>query len=198
MKTPRIGIFAGTFNPVHAGHVTFALQALEAAKLDHLYFLPERQPRGKPGVEHFGHRVAMIRRALQPHPRLDVLELVDINFSVARTLPRLQQQFDSAQLVFLCGSDTVVGLPKWQNADQLLTVAELVVGVRSDDDVDELKKVLESWQRQPRALTVFTSYAPTISSSRIREALYKRQPARGLLKSVERYSDHHWLYVSVG
>ena len=47
----RIGIYAGTFDPVHAGHVAFALQSLEAAKLDRVYFLPERRPRGKRQVK---------------------------------------------------------------------------------------------------------------------------------------------------
>ena len=82
----RIGIYAGTFDPVHIGRVTFALQSLEAAKLDEVYFLPERRPRGKATPEHFGHRVGMLKRALEPHERLRVLELVDVNFSVEKDI----------------------------------------------------------------------------------------------------------------
>jgi nicotinate-nucleotide adenylyltransferase len=191
----RIGIYAGTFDPVHAGHITFALQALAAAALDRVYFLPERQPRRKRGVEHFGHRVAMIRLAAQPHPQFEVLDLPDINFSVARTLPRLKKQFGTAQLVYLFGSDVVPRIQDWPEANQLLSDAELVIGLRAEADRAKLHQIIEAWPTQPRTLTMFASYAPDISSGKVRQALSGRQPAAGLLKSVERYSDHNWLYV---
>jgi nicotinate-nucleotide adenylyltransferase len=193
----RIGIYAGTFDPVHAGHVTFALQALKAAKLDKIYFLPERRPRAKQQVEHFGHRVAMLRRALQPHPQFDVLELVDISFSVERTLPFLLTQFPDSQLVFLFGSDVVPGLASWPKAERLLKSGEFVIGLRSQDKTDDIKAVIEAWPTQPAAVTLFESFAPDVSSGKVREALRRRKPAKGLLKSVERYSDHNWLYISL-
>jgi nicotinate-nucleotide adenylyltransferase len=150
----RIGVYAGSFDPVHAGHISFALQALQAAQLDKIYFLPERRPRAKQHVEHFGHRVAMLRRAIEPHSQFGILELVDVSFSVERTLPELQQQFEGDELVFLFGSDVVSGFKDWPHVDQ-------------------------------------------VSSGKVREALRKREPVSGLLKSVERYSDHNWLYVSL-
>ena len=194
----RIGIYAGTFDPVHVGHITFAMQAARAAKLDKIYFLPERQPRGKSGVEHFGHRVAMLKRALKPHERFAVLELVDVNFSVERTLPALQQRFAGDELVFLFGSDVIPGLADWPHADRLLADGELVVGLRDQDNRASLHTIVEAWPIQPKAVTIFPSYAPAVSSGRVREALRRRQPATGLLTSVERYSDRHWLYVSLG
>lgn len=198
-QTPgRIGIYAGTFDPVHSGHITFALQALQAAKLDTVYFLPERQPRGKHEVEHFGHRVGMLERALKPHPRLHVLEMVDVNFGVQRTLPRLRQKFPDDRLVFLFGSDVVPGMGGWPHAGQLLKDAELVVAVRSRDNRKTLRKTIESWPQQPAAVTIFDSYAPAVSSRLVREALRRGdQNVPGLLSSVERYSDRNWLYVSL-
>ncbi|HVX57698.1 MAG TPA: hypothetical protein VHA37_08265 [Candidatus Saccharimonadales bacterium] len=195
----RIGIYAGTFDPVHSGHVAFALQAVAAARLDTVYFLPERQPRAKQHVEHFGHRVGMLERALQPHPQLEVLELVDRQFSVRRTLPRLRQRFgDTAQLVFLFGSDVVAGLADWPAADQLLDGGELVIGIRSRDKRTDLRHMIESWTVAPKAVFMFDSYAPDVSSAIVREALRRGEAAApGLLSSVERYSDQHWLYVSL-
>jgi nicotinate-nucleotide adenylyltransferase len=199
MKNPyRIGIYAGTFDPVHSGHVAFALQALEAARLDTVYFLPERQPRAKQQVEHFGHRAGMLERALQPHPRLKMLELVDANFSVARTLPQLRQRFPDSQLVFLFGSDIVPGLLDWAHADRLLKDHEFVIGIRSRHNRDDLRRIIEAWKPQPKSVFMFDSYAPDVSSRIIREALRNGEgTAPGLLESVERYSDHHWLYVSL-
>ncbi|MDB5170799.1 MAG: Cytidyltransferase-related protein [Candidatus Saccharibacteria bacterium] len=197
-KARRIGIYAGTFNPVHAGHVAFALQALKSAKLDCLYFLPERQPRHKKGAEHFGHRVAMLERATQPHPQFGVLELPDGNFSVQRTLPRLKKLYPNDQLVFLFGSDVVHGLGEWPYAAQLLKSSEIVVGLRSGGKTKkDVQHVINGWQQQPKKVVMFESFAPDISSGMVREALRKRQYVRGLLASVARYSNRHWLYVSL-
>jgi nicotinate-nucleotide adenylyltransferase len=193
----RIGIYAGTFDPVHTGHITFAMQSIEAAKLDKVYFLPERRPRNKEHVEHFGHRVAMIRRAIKPHPQFGVLEFVDMNFSIKRTLPKLQQQFKDDELVFLFGSDIIPSLDTWPQSDHLLGQGELVIGLRSRDKAETIKSIVENWPIQPKAVTMFDSYAPEVSSGKVREALRKRQTEPGVLKSVERYSDHHWLYVSL-
>ena len=195
-KSQRIGIYAGAFDPVHAGHVAFALQAIETAQLDRVYFLPERRPRSKQGVEHFGHRVAMLKRASAPHRKFGVLEYVDISFSVARTLPRLQKQFRGDQLVFLFGSDAVSHLPAWPNAERLLKSSELVVGVRASADVALVRRQIAAWANQPLALAIFDSYAPDVSSGAVRAALRGRRPVRGLLLSVARYCDRHWLYVS--
>ena len=196
-KARRVGIYAGTFDPVHAGHIAFALQAIKAASLDKVYFLPERRPRGKQQVEHFAHRVGMVKQAIKPHPQFDVMELVDVSFSVERTLPYLQKQFPGDELVFLFGSDVVPVLSEWPNAERLLSDAELVIGLRSKDDGETLKRIIADWPHQPKAVTMFASYAPDVSSGGVREALRKRQPAAGVLTSVERYSDHHWLYVSL-
>jgi nicotinate-nucleotide adenylyltransferase len=194
----RVGIYAGTFDPVHSGHIAFALQALQAADLDKIYFLPERRPRNKQQVEHFGHRVGMLERALKPHPQFEVLELVDVNFSVERTLPKLQKQFTGSQLVFLFGSDVVPGLADWPNAKRFLEGTELVIAIRSRDNRESLRKIIESWPSRLKSVTIFDSYAPDISSRVVREALRQGKPkVPGLLTSVERYSDRHWLYVSL-
>jgi nicotinate-nucleotide adenylyltransferase len=196
-KQKRIGIYAGTFNPVHAGHIAFALQALKEANLDKIYFVPERQPRGNPGVEHFGHRVAMLKRATKPHPQFDVLELVDINLTVVRTLPKLQQLFRGHQLVFLFGSDAAASIPYWPNVTQMLNGSELVIALREQDSQEDIEKQIADWPVRAVRTTIFRSYAPKVSSRRVREALYRRRRAEGLLRSVERYSDRHWLYVSL-
>ena len=193
----RIGIYSGTFDPVHAGHVSFALQALQAGKLDAVYFLPERRPRNKQGVEHFAHRVAMLKRATRPHRRLHVLELEDVSFSIKTTLPRLKKRFREAQLVFLVGSDVAQYVSTWPNAHQLLAANELIVGVRAADAVPLVRESVERWPVQPKQAIIIESMAAQVSSRKIREALQKRQHIPGLLKSVERYSNRNWLYVSV-
>lgn len=196
-KPKRIGIYAGAFDPVHVGHIGFALQALEEACLDEVIFLPERMPIAKPGVEHYAHRVAMLIRALAPHPRLSVMEMVDRRYSVKRTLPELEVLFPGDALVFLMGSDVVDHVPEWPYADRLLKRSELVVGVRSALTTSQITERIGEWATQPVGLTVFESFAPRISSAEIREALRADTGAAGLLSSVRRYAKQQWLYVSV-
>lgn len=192
----RIGIYAGVFDPVHAGHIAFALQAIEEAGLDKVYFLPERRPRHKQGVEHFGHRVAMLKRASKPHAKLGVLELEDVSFSIERTLPRLQKRLGQSQLVFLFGSDVIEQLPSWPKADSMLKKMELVVGVRQGSILEHVRQEITGWPTKPKQLYIFESYAPDVSSRKVRDALRKRRYVRGLLASVARYSDRNWLYIS--
>lgn len=196
-KTKRVGIYAGTFDPVHAGHISFALQAIEAAGLDVVYFMPERRPRGKQGVEHFGHRVAMLKKAVRPHKKLKVLELEDVSFAVKTSLPRLHKRFAGAQLSFLFGSDVAGYVAGWPNAERLLQTSELIVGMRAADSESELRQKIASWPIKPVDIHMFTSQAAHVSSRTVREALRERRYEPGLLKSVERYSNRNWLYVSL-
>ena len=170
---------------------------MKAARLDQIVFLPERKPRHKSGVEHFGHRTAMLTRAIRPYAAFSVAEFDDRNFSVQRTLPKLQQTFLDAQLVLLLGSDVVADIPHWPLAEQLLENCELVVGIREGHNREQLLSVISAWEQAPRSLTLIESHAPDISASAIRDSIHAQQPAKGLLTSVARYARKHWLYVSL-
>lgn len=196
-KPVRIGIYSGTFNPVHSGHVTFALQALQSAKLDKVYFLPERRPRYKQNVEHYGHRVAMIRQALQLHPKLEVLETDDVSFTVSRTLPRLELQFPGAQLVFLMGSDVVSHLQSWPGSDILLKRSELAVGLRADSSWHDIRLRISALPIGRDKVHIVHSFAPDVSSKLVRQGLRERRYVHGLLSSVAHYSNRNWLYISL-
>lgn len=193
----RVGIYAGTFDPVHAGHITFALQAIQRANLDEVVFLPERQPRHKSGVEHFGHRVGMLNRAVRPHQRLSVLELTDRHFSVKRTVSLLQRKFPGSQLVFLIGSDVLTYLPQWPDAERLLQSSELVVGVRGKASLKQVKTQVRALPCKPVSSVVLRSQVASASSGQIRAALRRRISAVGCLPSVQRYATQNWLYVSL-
>jgi len=191
----RIGIYSGTFDPVHAGHIAFALQALQAAKLDVVYFVPERVPRSKHGVTHFAHRTAMIRRAIRPYAQLQLLELEDKTFSVAGTLSRLKRRFPDTTLVYLCGSDIVRNMARWPHADQFLHAVELCIGRRANETTHDIDAALASLPKLPRNVTVLQSYASAVASSHIRAALREKRSIQGLLASVRAYANKEWLYL---
>jgi len=192
----RIGIYAGVFDPVHTGHITSALLAIERAKLDQVIFLPERRPRRKTGVEHFAHRVAMLKRAVRPHAKLGVLELVDTSFTIKRTLTHLRRTYPDAQLVFIWGSDSIEHMAAWPGAERLLSTAEFVIIKRHGIATRQIKQTMAAWPKQPVRTHIFASYVSDVSSTGVRHALRRRRPVKGLLASVARYSNQHWLYVA--
>ena len=190
----RIGIYSGTFDPVHAGHIAFALQAASAAGLNRVYFVPERAPRGKRHVTHYAHRVAMIRRATRPYTQLDVLELEDKTFSVAHTLPRLRRDFPQSELVYLCGSDVIAHMAQWPHVARFLQQVELCVGRRGNETQLSIEQMLKTLP-PPLRVTFFDSHAPAVSSSQVRAALREKRGVRGLLASVKVYAAQEWLYL---
>src|SRR5688572_2239805 len=130
----RIGVFSGTFDPVHRGHVAFALAALKQCALDKVVLLPERSLRGKLGVSDFKHILHMLRLAVRPHRKLSVLALDDRQFTVGHTLPQLQEKYEGAELVLLLGSDVVQTFGfRWPGIDTLLSSVELAITTRAGE-----------------------------------------------------------------
>lgn len=192
----KVGIFSGVFDPVHKGHIAFALAAIKEAKLDRVYFLVEAKPRRKTEVTHVAHRIALARLATSPHNQLEVLELPDARFSVAKTLPRLKQKFPKDGLFLLMGSDMLEHLPDWPLVDRLLEETELVVGLRQTTDLPTTRRLIANLSIKPTKIHLMKSPEPNISSGQIRQALLGGKKTTGLLPSTTAYVKKHWLYAS--
>jgi len=192
----RVGIYPGTFDPVHVGHIAFALQAMKSAKLDYLYFLPERSPRRKTDITHYGHRVAMLRRAIRPHVQFGLLDLPTKQFSVLKTLPELRKHVgQEATVVFLVGSDVAMYLPSWDNVETFARQAELCVGLRDDATEAMVRSVLAPLSFSNERLHIVRAFAADVSSSKVRSAIGGGRLAYGLLRSVYGYARQEWLYI---
>ncbi len=188
----KIIIFSGTFNPIHLGHLTMALQSLELSGAKKLYFLPERAPINK-AAEHFGHRVAMIKNAIKPYPNMGVLELNDKKFSVKRTLPELQKLFPGDKLIFIFGSNKIYEMDKWPNSKTLFSSVDFIIGLLDKDSDTIVKKITSKWP--DCNITVIHSYSKDISSTNIRDSIGVGNDPRGLLRSVAKYIRNNWLYI---
>lgn len=196
-NSKRIGIYSGSFDPVHKGHISFALSALNDARLDAVYFVVESLPRHKPGITHYAHRVAMLKLATRAHPNLYVLELPDKRFSVAKTLPRLQAKFKGDELCMLVGSDVLAHIATWPMVEDLLTHVGLVVGLRSSTNIDEALALATAMPKPLRELHLIESLEPSMASKHIRQSFRSGHSSYAVLPSVSKYIKKHWLYVSV-
>lgn len=194
----KIGIFSGTFDPVHKGHIAFALKAAEAAGLDKVYLLPEAVPRRREGATHYAHRIAMLRLAVKPHRKLAVLDLPDKQFTVARTLPRLKKNFAGDELYLLLGSDVApyLGSGAWPGTQRLLESVRLIVGLRAGADAAETIALLSELTAESNFLVVQTNDEHA-SSRDIRRALGQGKDHAAALRSIKNYIKQNWLYVEV-
>lgn len=190
----RVGVFRGTFDPIHWGHITFATQAISSAELDYVYFLPEKIPQHKKAIENFNNRLIMISRAIGPYKNLGLLELPNMNGSVERILPELKNLFGEAKLVFLMGSDVAKTIHQWPDVDSLCDNNELVIGMRKGDDADKIKKMLATLLVGPRRSTIIEAPLPDITSSTLREKIYQDNSNSDIPDSVHQFAHAKHLY----
>jgi nicotinate-nucleotide adenylyltransferase len=166
----RIGIFGGTFDPVHNGHLVVAQTAIEELQLDRLIFIPAARSPFKPDAAPAPakERVRLLRLALagKSRCRLDLVELLrgGISFTV-ETLRELRSRYPDAGLVYLVGDDHVATLPKWKNSQELSGLAEFAVIPRPGTPPAELPPPFRGGRLRGIPLG--------ISSSQIRERVRK-------------------------
>jgi nicotinate-nucleotide adenylyltransferase len=139
----RVGIYAGTFDPVHKGHINLATCTLEVGNLDAVYFLLEHRPRHKPQATDYMQRLEMLRIALSGHDKLRVLDFPDDNISIKNTLPRLRANFPEVHLSFVIGSDVAMNLKKWPDLQDLLADVDFIIGLRPVESQAKLEVELD-------------------------------------------------------
>ena len=138
----RLGIYSGSFDPVHAGHMAFAAEAMRICKLETVVFMPEAVPRKKPHVSPISERLVELEIALASLP-FRVLDTYSDRFTVDETLTELKTRYPGADFTFLVGSDVALGLPQWPGIDRITTTYRFAVGMRSGDNDRHVKQVLD-------------------------------------------------------
>jgi nicotinate-nucleotide adenylyltransferase len=128
----RIGIFGGTFDPVHYGHLLLAESAREQCRLDEVRFVPAATPPHKQGqtVTPAEARLDMLRLAVGGHETFTVCDSEIRRGGVSYTVDTLQglrQEHPNAELFLLVGADTLIDLPNWREPQRVLELAVPVV-----------------------------------------------------------------------
>lgn len=127
----RIGLFGGSFDPVHLGHLLVAQAAMEELELARLFFVPTAQspfkPDSKPAPAN--ERLRLLRLALAGKTNCEIDEQEIRRGGVSYTIDTLRdyaRRFPQAQLFYLIGADNVTSLPQWREANELARLAEFV------------------------------------------------------------------------
>lgn len=138
MGMQRIGLYGGSFDPVHLGHLLVAQAALEELALDRLFLIPAAQSPFKPDREPAPAeaRMAMLRLAFAGQTKCDVdtqeIKRGGTSYTI-ETVHDYARRFPGAELFYLVGADIVSSLPQWREARELALLAEFVAIPRPGD-----------------------------------------------------------------
>jgi len=192
--TYRIGVYSGTFDPIHLGHMAFAEEAMRLCRLDRVIFLPEQRPRGKNQVTDIAHRIALIKRAITTNANLEVMQLTTEQFSVQKTLPMLRRALGNSHLTFLVGSDVACTLRHWEDLGILLNEVSFAIGLRTGDTPDDMSAIMNQLEHDYSTTidhSLISTTEATMTSSQIRNGT---ADAQRLHPNILDYIQEHKLY----
>jgi len=190
----RTGLFGGSFDPLHLGHLILAQDALEACSLDTVLFIPAAQNPLKDNapVASDAARLAMLEAALADFPAFAIdsgeLEAGGHSYTID-TVRRLQQERPGERLVWLTGADALADLPKWREAEALAALVEFAVMGRPGGDykVPEIPSL---------RVQIINGHQVEISSTDIRERLANGASIRHLVpEAVHQFIQKQNLYL---
>ncbi len=211
-----VGLFGGTFDPVHQGHLDLARHVLGRCQLDRLLFIPAPLPPHKRQPEaSYVHRVAMINAALADCPNTTgrvhcshIEEHLATPSYTINTVQALVREAGNNRYVLIIGVDSLLDLPHWHRIDELLALVSLIVVRRDGIDEATVDKALSGlapafvydhkqhrWIGQNGQTAEYLSDIELpVSSSDIREKLAQGLVPAMLPPAVLYYIRQHHLY----
>lgn len=202
---PHIGLFGGTFNPIHFGHINLALEIKEKKQLDEVWFIPtyfspfrEHEP-----ILEASHRLKLLELALEPIPGFKTcsieLDRPPPSYTIDTVKALIDHHPDYA-FSLLCSQDTLFRFPEWKEPLELIRLVPIWIGSRNGV---ELCQHLLSWEIPEEMASairegVIVTRQMEISSTDIRERLKKKLYCGHLLPSkVLDYIYAHQLYFNL-
>lgn len=199
----RLGIFGGSFDPVHLGHLELARSCQRSAGLDEVWFLPAAtQPFKQHGpVASDAERLAMLELAIAEEPswRISRLEIDrgGVSYTVD-TLRAMHEEHPAAELFFMMGADTLHDFPNWREPAEICQLATPLVVARAGEpapDFDVLLSVCSPARVDEIRTAQVTMREMPIASSSIRAMIAAGEDASELLSlAVWQYIESHSLY----
>ncbi len=197
----KLGIFGGTFDPVHYGHLILAETARESCRLDEVRFLPAYSPPHKQDrvITTGKQRVEMLELATAGFPEF-VVDQRELNREgtsyTVETLTEMAEQFLDAELHFLMGADSLIDLPNWLEPQRIAELARIIAVNRDSSSSAELHEVVNNLPDSIKsAVTILEIPQISISASDLRFRISENRSIRFLTpRPVERYILEHGLY----
>ncbi len=198
----RIGVFGGSFDPIHMGHLTVAQDAIDQLKLDQLILIPAAISPHKQNRRLIDgtHRFNMLRLATINRPRLEVSDLELVRGGVSYTVDTisfLQTKHSQSKIFFIVGLDSLVHLHRWHRIENLLECCTMVPFGRGGEDLSIVAKQIQlsTYWKTKLLDQLIQIHEIKISSSDIRHRIANGSSIKTLVPpSVEMYLLKHHLY----
>ena len=196
----KMGLFGGTFDPIHKGHISMALRLAQALELDGVMLMPTFVPphKIKENMASAQHRLAMCRLAAEDHPLLCVsdmeLQRGGASFTVD-TLAALSEKYPDTQWHLLVGADMFTTLRTWHRFDDIADMAVLCTIAREGTDTDRLLAYAQALKEDGIQCHVEVCPVEPYSSTQVRERIAAGDTVADLVgDSVDRYIRENGLY----
>ena len=199
----KIGIYGGTFNPIHTGHIHAAKQAAEILGLDKLLMIPDRIaphkeiPSGSPTPE---QRLEMLQIAIAGEPGIEVsdIELKREGTSYTYlTIEQLRETYPEAELFLLMGTDMFLSFHTWKNPERITANAVLTVMYRGEKgEAEKIAARKEEMEADGIRVMLVKNDTINISSTQLRRLIAFQCASEFLPKGVGEYIRKNALYDS--
>ncbi len=192
----KLGVFGGSFNPIHFGHLVVADTIWNEFELDRILFIPANVSPFKtsePDSARPDHRLRMVQLAVADHPRFSCSDMElrreGPSYTVD-TLEELSADMPKAELFLLMGGDSLAGFHRWKEPDKILQLAQIIVFARTGS-----KKEDSSFELASRVLRSRTDLTIDVSSTEIRQRISEGASFRYRVPNrVWTYINEHSLY----
>lgn len=197
----KIGIFGGSFDPIHRGHLNIAQSAYEEFSLDEVWFIPAGHSPNKDerGMTAANDRAEMVALAITPYPYFKLsrmeIEAQETSYTYL-TLTRIKEQYPDAELYFIMGADSLDYFEKWKHPEIICEKAVILTAVRDDMDIAAIEdKIAKLQQLFPARIYPIRGGRTEISSTELR-TIYKEEKSMSAMipDAVGRYICEHGLY----
>ena len=194
----RLGIYGGTFDPVHNAHLAVAKGVYKQLSLDEVIFIPAGQPWFKEPVSSAEHRLEMVRLAIFGEPQFSIstieIERAGPTYSID-TLNKLQTRRAPDALFFIMGWDSFSELPEWKQSRELVSLCRLIVFNRPGVEKPDLRQLEKEIPGISQRVSLLEMPPVDISSTEIRKRVKQGLSIQGMVPpKVKRYIRQHKLY----
>lgn len=199
----RIGIFGGTFNPIHIGHLTIAEEARLRAGLDRVMFIPSGESYLKDPAQIVSrrHRLRMTQLACAGRYEVSDIEIRREGPSyTAVTCRELRAMYPNDRLCLILGADSLLELERWREPEAILAMAEILAFTRGGEDEAALRSEAARLREEYGAqIGIFDCFSLNVSSSEIRGWVREGHAVRHLVtEPVYQYIIENGLYGCEG
>ncbi len=171
----KIGIFGGTFNPIHNGHINLVKEIIKIKDFDKFFVIPTNLPphKNSENLVNSSHRIEMCKLAFNDEKiEINDYEIVSKGKSYTiNTLKHFKNLFPKSEISLIIGSDMLKFFTKWKCFEEILSICEIIAVSRDEDDTKKMEQYADVLRNYGAKVLIINIKPYEISSTRIRNLI---------------------------